>query len=260
MQVFFSWSGQTGYRVAMLLRELVHTFFLDSELTVPKEDIEAGERWSADLFHILDQSDLGVVFLDPASLLSYWLHFEVGALAKSVGRDRIKVILFGLQTEKLTGPFSQYQAFHLEKDSVLKFLEFIRTHLDRFPMSSMELRANLDLHWSGFEKKLAKIDAEVAPQTDLPAQPAVFTADDTGVVPIEYLDDVDEKILALLCVNNGLEEDRVANRVYLGRGECLKHLIALEKRNFIWSSLEYGIRRWYITDLGKKYLPGIYQG
>jgi len=84
-------------------------------------------------------------------------------------------------------------------------------------------------------------------------------ADDLDGVTLNYIDEIDEKILALLCVNEGVDDYKISTTVYQQRGVTLKHLINLENMNLVWSNMSFGTRRWYITDLGRKYLPGIYQ-
>ena len=257
MQIYFSWSGETSYRIALSLRELINTIFPRLDLWVPPDDIQDGKRWSSKLTRYLDETSIGVVCVDPTNYLSRWLHFEAGAIAKSIENENIRLVYFGLTAEDIQGPLAKFDGFNIKKDEILTFLEVIRSNMDHFTISYMELRANFDLHWTSFESKLAKLDVESIPAQVKSTQPFDFKTDDSRAV--EYLDGVEEKLLQLLFVNNGIDEDKVSNLVYLSRGQCQRYLIDMEKKNLVWSNLNMGVRFWYITDLGKKYLPGIYQ-
>jgi len=257
MQIYFSWAGETSYRVALSVRELINAIFPRLDLWVPSEDIQGGVRWSSKLTQYLDQSSIGVICVDPSNYLSRWVQFEAGAIAKSIEMDKIKLIRFQLNAENIRGPLAQFHSIGVDKNEILEFLELVRSNIDHFTISYMELRANLDLNWSNFEGKLAKLRVEPIPEPLESIQPFDFKEDDSNAV--EYLAGVEEKILQLLFVNNGIDGDKISSRVYLSRGQCQQHLIDLEKKNLVWSNLNLGTRYWYITDLGKKYLPGIYQ-
>jgi hypothetical protein len=257
MKIYFSWAGATSYRVALSLRELINAIFPRLELWVPDADIQDGARWSSDLFQYLDQSVIGVICLDPSNSLNRWLQFEAGAIAKSLPPEKIRVLRFGLNQDHIQGPLTQFDSIGTDKTDILSFMELIRTSIEQFTISYMELRANLDINWSNFEGKLAKLDVESIPIQEEVTQPFDFNGENE--TPVEYLDGVEEKIIQLLFVNNGIDDDKISSLVYLSRGQCLQYLISMEKKNLIWSNLNTGVRYWYVTELGKKYLPGIYQ-
>ncbi len=198
-----------------------------------------------------------MVCLDPSNILNRWLQFEAGAIAKTLPSDKIRLVRLGLHSENVQGPLSQFDSISTDKADVFSLLELIRTSIEQFTISHLELRANLDINWSDFETKLAKMDFESIPVKPEPIQPFDFSEDDSAAV--EYLDSVEEKIIQLLFVNNGIDDDKISSLVYLSRGQCLQYLIAMEKKNLVWSNLNSGVRFWYITELGKKYLPGVYQ-
>ncbi|MCK1284356.1 toll/interleukin-1 receptor domain-containing protein [Bradyrhizobium sp. 44] len=61
------------------------------------EDIEKGTHWSSSIRHELDSTSFGILILTPENTESPWLHFEAGAIAKSVIDGRVAPILFGLK-------------------------------------------------------------------------------------------------------------------------------------------------------------------
>jgi len=256
MQVFISWSGQSSYRVAVLLRDLIRSLLPGLEPWVSAEDIHNGARWSADMIRILDECIFSIVCVDPSNHQSPWLNFELGAIAKSVGKWNIKVFLYELRAGELRGPLTKYQPVKVDEHDVLRLLEDLLANFSHIDVPRNELTANLKKTWPEFSKKIAQISLTT---TEGVEDQVVSEESKTGRFILEYIDEVDEKILALLCVNEGIDDDKISTTVYQTRSETLKHLVNLEKMELVWSNMSFGSRKWYITDLGRKYLPGIYQ-
>ncbi len=257
MQIYISWSGQSSYKVALALRDLIFTILPGIDVWMSAEDIKDGARWSPELARILDQSVMKILCVDPPNQSSSWLIFEAGAIAKSTDKWNIKIFLFELKLEELRGPLSQYQTVLLDESDVRRMFEDIHAIIDGVKISKQEMVENLGYEWPDFKKTVQNITLE----SGIPSIQAKETGTERDeVTTLEYIDEVDEKILTLLFINEGIEEEKIATTVYLGRGECLRHLIDLEGKELVRSTLSYGIRRWYITDKGKKYLPGVYQG
>ena len=256
MQIYISWSGQTSFRMARLLRELIKEVLPDQEPWVSAEDIEEGARWSPDLIRILDQSTFCIICADPTNFLSHWLHFEAGAIVKVTSKWHIRIYLNELKPGDLKGPFRQFQSVKLEKNDTRRMFEDLHANYEEESITHLEMMARFEDAWPGFQEKVNQLKAESSVKTD----DGKVSEEKDESTPLAYIDEVDEKILALLCVNDGIEEEKIAMTVYLTRTVCMHHLIELEKKELVWSSLLFGVRRWYITDLGKKYLPAFYQG
>jgi hypothetical protein len=257
MQIFISWSGQISYQLALLLRDLIRLVLPGLEPWVSSEDIVDGSRWSPDLIRILDQTTFGIICADPSNHTSNWLHFELGALAKSIEKWNIKVFLYELKPGELRGPLTLYQPVKIEKREVARLMEDIQANFTQISVTQEEMAANLNKQWPGFYTKVAQINVDTTLSSD--SQQQENLSEKASLVAMGYIDEVSEKILALLCVNESIDEDKISTTVYLPRGDTLKHLIELEKKNLVWSKMIFGTRRWYITDLGRKFLPGIYQ-
>ena len=257
MQIYISWSGPASYKVALLLRDLIHTILPGVEVWVSAEDIKDGARWSPDLVRILDQSSFKILCADPSNHQTNWFNFEVGAIAKSTPKWHIKVFLTSLKPGDLRGPIASYQTVRLDKEDMRRMLEDIHANIPSVQISKPEMVENLGYEWPDFQKAVKNIHLEPVSST-LQVEPKTVKR---SIEPaLEYIDEVDEKILTLLFINEGIDEEKIATTVYLGRGDCLKHLIELEKKKLVWSNLSFGTRRWYVTENGKKYLPGVYQG
>ena len=256
MQIYISWSGQTSYRAAVLLRELIRSQLVGLEPWVSAEDIRHGSRWSTDLLKILDQITFSIICVDPSNHQSQWLNFEFGAIAKTLGKWSIRVLLYEIKSDELMGPLTQYQHVKIDQHDFLRLLEDIQANFPHIEITQDELKANLAKAWPDFYRNISKISLETPENL---GQEEAGQEGDPNRTAINYIDEVDEKILALLCVNEGIDEFKISTTVYQNRNETLKHLINLENMNLVWSNMSFGTRKWYITELGRKYLPGIYQ-
>jgi hypothetical protein len=184
------------------------------------------------------------------------MNFELGAIAKSIGKWNIKILLYELRPGELQGPLTHFQLVKVNEHDVLRLLEDIIANFSHLEVSQIDLAANLKEAWPEFNKKIGQISLSTAETDD---DQTIEGDSESHRFILEYIDEVDEKILALLCVNEGIDDDKIATTVYQTRSETLKHLVKLEKMNLVWSNMSFGSRKWYITDLGRKYLPGIYQ-
>jgi len=256
MKIFISWSGQTSYRAAVLIRDFISSQLPGLEPWVSADDIRHGSRWSSDLVKMLNQITFSIICVDPSNHQSQWLNFEMGAIAKSIGKWSIKVFLYEITPNELRGPLTQYQPVKVDKHDFLRLLEDLQAHFPHLEIPQDELEANLDEAWPDFYKAISLISLASSEESESLGE---RQDDDPDGVTLNYIDEIDEKILALLCVNEGIDEFKISTTVYQQRGVTLKHLINLENMNLVWSNMSFGTRRWYITDLGRKYLPGIYQ-
>ena len=256
MQIFISWSGQTSYRAAVLIRDFIHSQFPVLKPWVSAEDIRQSARWSPDLIKIMNQITFCIICVDPSNHQSQWLSFEMGAVARSLGKSSTRIFLYEIKSNELKGPMTQYQPFKIDKHDFQRLLEDIQAHFPHIETPQDELEAQLDEEWPDFYKAISLISLGSDEESDSRDD---GQDDDPDGVSLNYIDEIDEKILALLCVNEGIDDFKISTTVYQQRGITLQHLINLENMNLVWSNMSFGTRRWYITDLGRKYLPGIYQ-
>jgi hypothetical protein len=257
MQIYISWSGQASYKVALSLRDLITMVLPGVDVWVSAEDIKDGARWSPELVRIFDQAPFKILCVDPSNQKSNWLNFEAGAISKSTDKWNIKVFLFELEPHDLRGPLTQYQTIRLDEGDVRRLFEDIHANIGEIQIPKQGMIETLGYEWPDFQKIVRNITLD--PSIHSVAPDEAIAGQDDGTT-LEYVDEVDEKIMTLLFINEGIEEEKIATTVYLGRGECLKHLIDLERKELVWSNLSFGTRRWYITEKGKRYLPGVYQG
>src|SRR5229473_2295304 len=110
MDVFISWSGKRSQRVADALHRYLPQMINAVDPWLSSTDIEAGARWGADIAAKLEKSTVGILCLTPGNLESTWLHFEAGALAKTLENTFVCPYLFDLKPSDVKGPLAQFQA------------------------------------------------------------------------------------------------------------------------------------------------------
>lgn len=84
MKVFISWSGEKSKVAALALRDWIPNIIQAAEPWMSEIDIGAGERWNPKVSGELKESNYGIVCLTKDNLDAAWIHFEIGALAKTV--------------------------------------------------------------------------------------------------------------------------------------------------------------------------------
>src|SRR5579871_1905939 len=109
MKIFISWSGERSREVAQALKESLPLILQYVDAFLSADDIDKGARWSGEIAAKLDACHYGVVCLTPENLDSAWIHFEAGALSKSVSAARVAPLLLELKKSEVTGPLSQFQ-------------------------------------------------------------------------------------------------------------------------------------------------------
>ena len=90
-----------------------------------EEDTDKGAHWSSTIRRELEQSAFGIVILTAENIDSTWLHFEAGAIAKSVEEGRVVPILFGLKHSDVKQPLSMFQSALFEKDDIFRVVKSI---------------------------------------------------------------------------------------------------------------------------------------
>lgn len=117
VRVFISWSGSASRELALALRAWLPKVLQSVDPFVSAKDIDKGANWTTVLEQELAKTDFGIVCVTPENLRSPWLHYEAGAIAKSV-EARVCPVLLGLKTEDLNAPLNQLQVTHVTEAEV----------------------------------------------------------------------------------------------------------------------------------------------
>ena len=158
-------------RFAQVLREWLPLTIQAVEPYMSAEDTEKGSRWSGEIAAGLDASDFGIICMTPENLDAPWIHFEAGALSKSVDRARVSPVLFGLMPSQITGPLVQFQATEFVRDDILKLLRGISRSCGELQLDDIRLALVFDAMWPQLEAQVEKLIAEMsATQVGLPVR------------------------------------------------------------------------------------------
>ncbi len=257
MQVYISWAGQTSYKYALRMRDLLRKVTPGLEIWISAEDILDGVRWSPDFIQILNEVTFCIVCVDPSNHLSPWMQFELGAIAKSINKFNIRILLHEVKLSELSEPFTLFPPFSVNKNEFQSLFDDLLAIFPRIRIPRFEMLDRLNKNWETFEDEMAEIDLET--RLFVGNQEQELTNVEITPREIGYINDVGQNILALISVNDGIDEERIATTMYISRNDTLRYLIDLENKELVQSNLSFGIRRWYITEAGRKFLPGVYQ-
>lgn len=119
MKVFISWSGARSRAVADALHWWFPMVLQNVVPFVSAKDIDKGSNWTVELARELETTQFGVVCLTRENLNSPWLHYEVGAITKSVA-SRVCPILFGVSKSDVGSPLNQLQLTDLDQEDILR--------------------------------------------------------------------------------------------------------------------------------------------
>lgn len=166
MQLFISWSGEWSKRVAVIFRDWIPLVVQSVQPYMSAEDIEKGARWSGELAERLEECSFGIICLTPDNLTSSWVHFEAGALAKSVERSRVSPFLFGLSPPQVIGPLVQFQATETHKDDILRLIESINRACGDSGLGPVRLERVFEAMWPELEVQLGALAHEMSRTQD----------------------------------------------------------------------------------------------
>lgn len=157
MKVFISWSGERSKKVAEALREWLPNVIQALDPWMSSEDIEKGARWYVDIVSELEAAYYGIICLTPDNIESPWIHFEAGALSKSMEKSRVCPYLFRIEPSKIKGPLVLFQAAKSTKEDTKKLLHSINQALPENALSAEKLDKTLERWWPDLNAKLEEI-------------------------------------------------------------------------------------------------------
>lgn len=166
MKVFISWSGIRSKALADTLRDWLPNVIQAIQPWMSEADIDKGARWSIDLANQLEDTKVGIICLTPENLDSPWVHFEAGALSKTLDRTYVCPYLFQVEPTDLTGPLVQFQTTKTNKEDTLRLLHTINNALEEKTLSETQLNKTYNIWWSDLEQSLKRIKiSETTPKS-----------------------------------------------------------------------------------------------
>src|SRR5713101_2950635 len=164
MKVFIGWSGERSKTVALGLRKWIPNVIQAVVPWMSETDIDAGAKWLNELFTQLADTDYGIVVVTPENAREPWIHFEAGALAKSVKNDaHVCPYLIDIsEMTQLTGPLTEFQAKKSNKKDTLSLMQGINRAMpegSRRPEPA--LIETFERWWSDLERVISNLPAPV---------------------------------------------------------------------------------------------------
>jgi hypothetical protein len=161
MKVFISWSGSRSQALAEALKDWLPMILQHVEPWLSKSDIEAGQRWSAELAKELEGSNFGIICATPENINSQWTLFEAGALAKFMQEGRVVPLLLDIEIKDISGPLAQFQAKKVDKVGFYDLVKSINK-LSENKVLDGHLNSLFELVWPNLNDKIKAIPNSVA--------------------------------------------------------------------------------------------------
>lgn len=162
MQVFISWSGSRSKTLAVHVHEWIKTVVQRAEPWMSERDIEAGQRWNAQISSRLRETDFGIICLTPDNLTAPWLLFEAGALAKALDAARVVPLLLGLKKVDLAFPLAQFQAVEADRDGFFALASAVNSSLPEGQLEKTLLNTIFNGLWPNMDDNLKRLHQVVS--------------------------------------------------------------------------------------------------
>lgn len=147
MKLFISWSGDISRQIAAQFREWLPMINQHIVAYMSEEDVEKGSHWSSQVRRELETTSYGLVILTPENTKSIWLHFEAGAIAKSVAEGRLSPVLFGLKQSDVHQPLSLFQTTIFDESDMLRLTRSINSATGDQARSDRDIEKMLKSLW-----------------------------------------------------------------------------------------------------------------
>src|ERR1044072_1981215 len=156
MKVFLSWSGERSQAIAEALRDWLPKVIQAVHPWMSAIDIERGARWSSDIAGELEQTSFGILCLTPENLDAAWIHFEAGALSKTLQKTFVCPYLFELDPADLKGPLVQFNAAKANKEDTKK-LVFSINDAQPVPLGKTTIEESFEVWWPKLQESFGTL-------------------------------------------------------------------------------------------------------
>jgi hypothetical protein len=134
------------------------------------QSIDKGTVGIDEIAKALDGIKLGIVCLTPENLESRWIHYEAGALAKSVDpATRLWTYLIGgLENTQIQPPLGRFQSTKAEKEDTRTLVHSVNKAVSLEPVPAHRIDTLFDSLWPDFERELRAASKESSPKAEPP--------------------------------------------------------------------------------------------
>lgn len=161
ISVFLAWSGTVSQKMAELLKEQLPLFVRNIDIFM-SEDITKGKRWHAEIANALGSTKFGVLCLTPENLTSEWIHFEAGALSKTVDEStHVCPLLLDVKKSELKEPLASFHATLFDKKEFKKLVNDLAKACGD-SLGEGQIGTLLDALWPKINEHIEGFKAELA--------------------------------------------------------------------------------------------------
>lgn len=162
MKVFISWSGSTSRAVALALSEWIPKVIQGVTPYVSAKDLDKGSNWTVELAKELEDTEFGIICLAPDNLSSPWLHYEAGAITKSVD-SRVAPVLFQVEKTSVGHPLAQLQLTSIDAED-FELLMMSISKVAGNHLTPERIKESVKVWWPSLEESLATIESPKPPK------------------------------------------------------------------------------------------------
>lgn len=123
MTVFIGWSGETGQKLAAILKRWLGAILPEIRFTTGG-GMELGSDWRSELQSLIQDADCGVFCLTKECEPS-WLSFEAGMMVSKNPSALIIPLLFDIGRGDTRGPFSLFHSVTSDTPSILDLIHVL---------------------------------------------------------------------------------------------------------------------------------------
>jgi hypothetical protein len=169
--VFISWSGEPGGRLAEAIRQWLPAVLQFVKPSVSSSDADKDRQWASKVSTELKESQVGIVCLTLEALSDPWILFEAGALSRNLALSQIYTIYFDTEPAGLPLPLGLFRNVLFTKEGIQRLLKTINKAGDT-PLEEPVLNEAFETGWPQLEMQVTQILAEprdaftVRPRTD----------------------------------------------------------------------------------------------
>ncbi len=163
LKVFLSHSQKRSHILANGLRDFLPLVIQRIRPFVSEADIGEGRRWLGRLSGELQDTKFGIVCVTPENRHSRWLHYEAGAIAKSVTDSCVCPVLLGVDANRVKLPISQFQCVAANRDGIRKLVRRLNETLSDDRLDDYRLQRTFDAFWPDLETIIQGLTEQQVP-------------------------------------------------------------------------------------------------
>lgn len=162
LNVFISWSGPRGRRLAEALHQFIPDVLQNARPWISSDDIDKGRRWGREIADALRDAKIGVICLTPESLDSRWVLFEAGALAKTLDDSYVCPYLLGLEPKDVAPPLADFQVTRANEEDTFLLMRSLNSALGNH-VEDARLRRTFERVWPTLNERIEQLLKEAVP-------------------------------------------------------------------------------------------------